>query len=260
MKKGIHRIVPLSTLKLRQTRINPGTDEELKALAKSWLENPVHEVFVRASDHEVIDGNRRIRGTGLLGVSEVGVFLIEGDLSDSEMDDIAMISSYHRAPLGGYEQACIVRRKKEAAPGTSNKAVAEAFRIDPGMITRLLSLFDCIPEAQQAAQEGMLNVSAWYAVSKADDQREALRLALSGASRESLERSRKPRSPSTERLSKIKCPVLSGRVVTVAGEAIGLEEAIEAMGEAIKVMREAIRNNLSARTAQATWKDKAAAG
>ncbi len=49
-------------------------------------------------------------------------------------------------------------------------------------------------------------------------------------------------------------------MVTVAGEEISLDEAIDALKEAMKAMQKARDTGLDAKTAQAVWKDMAAAG
>ena len=61
------------------------------------------------------------------------------------------------------------------------------------------------------------------------------------------------------RASKIKVPLVSGPVVTVSGDEITLEEAIEAAGEAVKQMRAAVAKGLNAKTAMNVWRDIAAA-
>jgi hypothetical protein len=254
MQQGTHRTVPLSSLKRRHTRRDPGTKEELQALGRSWLGNPIHDILVDAT-MSVVDGNRRLLGLELLEAVEVNVCVLDDELSNAAMDDVALLSSYHRAPLGGYEQARIVRDKKEAVHGMTNKAVADYFHIDPGMITRLLSLFDCIPEAEQAAKDGLLNVSQWYAISKAEDQREALRRALHGASRDALEESR-------GRVKKFRCPLPSGHVVTVAGDNIStVDEGIKILMEAVNALKAALKGKKKTiKEAQAMWADEIAKG
>lgn len=241
--KGHHRTVPLASLKRRDTRISPGSEEELKALALSWMENPIHDILVDA-DFSVADGNRRLKGLELLGATEVNVCVLDTKLSAAEMDDIALVTAYHRAPLGGYEQARIIHRRKEAVPGTTNKAVAEYFHIDAGMVTRYEALWVCIPEAQKAAKEGLLTVSKWYAISKADDQHAALQRALHGASRDSLEGSRTGQATR-------KWSLPSGYVVTVSGTDVGFEQCKKALTDAINAMKAELKPQKSAAKAAA---------
>jgi hypothetical protein len=179
----------LAKLKKRALRSDPGTAEGLKALAASWLANPIHDIVVRASDLAIGDGNRRVLGLELLGETEADVTLLEGDVSDLDLDRMALVSAYHRAPLGGYDQARILHAMREAQPGVTNKALAEELHIDPSMPTMLLALFDhCLPEVQAAAQAGQIGVTHWYAIRRSPDQLSALRDALNGSSRDELQR------------------------------------------------------------------------
>ena len=178
--------VLLSKLKKRPRRLNPGTQAELIALARSWLADPIHDIIARASDFAIGDGHRRVEGLELLGETEADVTLLEGDISDLALDRMAFVSAFHRSPLGSVDQASIIRSMKESEPGITNKAIADEMHIDPSMPTRLLSLFDTAPEVQEAAQAGKIGVTHWYAISKAADQLAALKSALNGSSRDDL--------------------------------------------------------------------------
>ena len=62
------------------------------------------------------------------------------------------------------------------------------------------------------------------------------------------------------RASTIRCPLAGGPVVTVSGDELSLDEAIDALKEALKAMTKARDTGLDAKTAQAVWKDVAKAG
>jgi hypothetical protein len=62
------------------------------------------------------------------------------------------------------------------------------------------------------------------------------------------------------RTAKIKCPLPNGQIVTVAGNELSLEDAIESLSEAVKLMKAALAKGLNAKTAERVWKDVAAAG
>jgi ParB-like chromosome segregation protein Spo0J len=263
--------VLLAKLKKRPRRINPGIREQVIALARSWLANPIHDILVRASDMVIADGHRRVEGLELLGETEADVTLLEGDVSDRDLDRMAMVSAYHRSPLGGYEQACILRSMKEAE-GVTNKDLAEEMQIDGSMPTKLLSVFDCIPAAQEAAKAGKIGVSVWYAISRVADQMAALQAALNGSTRDELQRrSRKNGSvdrtiqnaPPPVRMPRIKIPLATEAAigtVTLAGENIDLDDAEILLKEAMKAVRDAKAKNLDTKTAQAVWRDVAKAG
>jgi ParB family transcriptional regulator, chromosome partitioning protein len=112
---------------------------------------------------------------------------------------------------------------------------------------------------------GTVSISDVYAASKLPESEQAglLTLKLSGATRDQLEhQGRKKRAAATPtvRTSKIKYPLPTGHTVTIAGDGVSLEDAIESLQTAIKGIKKAIETGLDARTAQSVWKDMAAAG
>ncbi|MDG3006441.1 ParB/RepB/Spo0J family partition protein [Paludisphaera mucosa] len=261
--KGKHARKSIAALKLRPIRQGNGSAEELKSLARSWLGRAIHPIVCRP-DLTVADGHRRLEGLKLLGETEVEVFITEEDLDDNQLTQIALTTAIHRADLTGYEkwQAC---RELLELNQWQGKELAEHLHLDPSSVTRLMSPSKCIPEAVEALKAGRITISDTYALSKLDqaDQPGLLALKLSGASRDTLERQgRKTRAASAPavRASKIKCPLVSGSVVTVAGDEISLDDAIEALKEAAKAMQKARDTGLDAKTAQAVWRDMALAG
>jgi ParB/RepB/Spo0J family partition protein len=263
--EGKRTRLKIADLKRRPMRQHSGTDEELKALAQSWLERPVHEIIVCPS-RKVVDGHRRLAGLELLGQTEVDVLLTNEELDDKAVIEVGLMTAIHRADLSGFDkfQACM--KLLELNPGWQNQELARCVKLDPSTVTRLLSPSKCVAEVVEALRENKIAISDAYEISKAVDREDQLRLLAlkySGASREVLAaQGRKQRAADKPavRASKIKVPLVSGPVVTVSGDEITLEEAIEAAGEAIKQMKAAVAKGLNARTAMNVWRDMAKAG
>jgi hypothetical protein len=274
--------VLLSKLKKRPRRINPGTREKLIDLARSWLDDPIHDIIVRASDMAIADGHSRVEGLELIGETEADVTLLQGDISDLALDRMAFVTAYHRSPLGSYDQACIIRSMKEAEPGVTNKSLADEMHIDPSMPTMLLSLFDCPDEVQQAAREAKIGVSIWYTISKSADQLAALNAALNGSSRKDLQGENRKNSngnvkpassPSNGHASKAptpwdKLPKINIRLanksapstVTVAtGNADDYDHILAVLNEAVKAVNYAKEQKCTVKNAPALWSDRAIA-
>ncbi len=254
--------VLLAKLKKRSRRINHGTREELIALARSWLANPIHSILVRASDLAIADGHRRVLGLEMVGETEAEVEQLEGDISDRDLDRMAMVSAYHRSPLGGYEQAYILRDMTEAEPGVTNKDLAEEMQIDGSMPTRLLSLFDCIPEVQEAAKAGKIGVTVWYTISRSADQLAALQAALSGSSRDELQRENRKQKNGNGKAATVTAktiPVVlgNGLAVTFKAENVSLSMALDALADIKQVLKDAIDDDHDARTFTALMKKRA---
>ncbi len=256
---------PVSWLKPDPNQPRRHFDEaELRLLGESLRKRQLQPVLARP-DGTIIAGERRFRAATLVGLKELQVVVTDEALSEAEVRAIQLTENIHRADLTGHEKWQACRELLELNPGWMAKDLAEHLHLDPSSVTRLLSPGKCIPEAQEALAAGKLGISDCYAISKLppEDQPGLLALKLGGASRDALERQgRKKRSASapTVRASKIRCPLVGGATVTVAGDDISLDDAIESLKDALKAMQKARDTGLDAKTAQAVWKDVARAG
>ena len=263
--EGKRTRIKIADLKRRPMRQQSGTDEELKGLAQSWLERPIHDIIVCPS-RKVVDGHRRLAGLELLGQAEVEVFVTDQELDDKAVLEVGLTTAIHRADLSGFDkfQACV--RLLELNPGWQNQDLARCVKLDPSTVTRLLSPSKCVAEVIQALRENKIAISDAYEISKQEDREGQLKLLAlknAGASREVLAAQvRKQRAAATPavRVSKIKCPLPTGQVITVSGQELSLDEAIDSLKEAIKAMSKARDTGLDAKTAMAVWKDIARAG
>ncbi len=254
----------IADLKRRPMRQHSGTEEELKALAQSWLERPVHEIIVCPS-RKVVDGHRRLAGLELLGQTEVDVLLTNEELDDKAVLEVGLTTAIHRADLSGFDKFHACMKLLELNPGWQNQDLARCVKLDPSTVTRLRSPTKCVAEVVEALRENKIAISDAYEISKAVDREDQLRLLAlkySGASREVLAaQGRKQRAVDKPavRAAKIRCPLPSGCTITVTGQDVTLDEAIESLKEAIKAMTKARDTGLDAKTAQAVWRDVAKA-
>lgn len=261
--------VPVGDLKHppNWVRQDTGSQEERIALARSYQARPINLILI-SPDGFIRDGNRRvaaiIEDSG--PTTPVMVCVTDEEITPAVMLEIQIESAEHTKSLTGYEQF-VGYSEWLKLTGMTAKELAEKIHRHDSQVSRILSLAKCIPEVQEAAKNGSLSVSDWHKLSQlpATDQPGLLALRLSGVitDREGMGRqARKKRDESKPvvRASKIKCPLVGGSTVTVAGEDISLDDAIEAMKEATKAMSKARDQGLDAKTAQAVWKDLAAAG
>ncbi len=262
--KGKFARKPLSSLKRFRTRNRRRTDAELRALASSWLRQPVHPIVCRP-DLTVADGNERLDGLELLGETEVEVFITDEELTDDQLTEIGFITAYHRAPLGGFDQADAVRKIKACTShchqqGVERTVEDRSVRAD----APALAVHHASPKCRRRAQAGNLGPSEWHSISQAAPAEQAALLAmkLGGMTRDDLAReSRKRRNGETPavRTVKLSIPLASGQKVTVTGNEVSLDEAIDALSEALKEARRAREQNLNAKTFAAMMKDKSRA-
>ena len=245
-------------------RSNLGDESKARALARSRAKCQITPLIARP-DGILIDGYRTIWGLELEGMldTELDFIVTEQDLTLDQIRVMQANSALHREPLSDSDRALVMRDTLVANPGMTRKQLAEeVFDIDPSLCTRYLSLFDCVPEVQDAATAGKLGVSAWYAIQRSADQLVALSASLNGKSRDDLERQvRKERvaGKPAVRASKTKICLGGGVTVTVSGLAVSLDEAIDALSEAIKEAKKARDQSLDIRTFAAVMRQRAKA-
>jgi ParB family transcriptional regulator, chromosome partitioning protein len=150
-------------------------------------------------------------------------------------------------------------------PGATAKDLAAKIDRDPSMLMRILSLSKCIQPVQQAAADGKLGPSEWYAISKVPeaDQGAMLAAKLAGASRDQLEqRGRKLRNGESRgiKVNRLKIPLGQGRTVTIAGSNLSLDDGIEMLLETLKFARKAQGEKLDGKTWVQVMKQKSKAG
>ena len=270
--KGTSKTVPISQLRRHSVRLRQRSPEQLTALAESWLALPVHPIVVRPATgepplHDVADGNSRLDGLELLGVTQVEVFVTDALLSDAELDDIGFITAFHREGLDCSEQAQIVIRKRKA--GVANQDIARTLGINPGWASKLNALADCLPEVQEAARAGKIGPNEWALIGKSPDQLHALSVAL-GGNRDRLRQAARPKDGAPkEKAGRVKIPLAvstdgydAAGIVTIAslpGSEIDFEGVENLLKEALKAVRDAMKRKLDIKTFQAAMKDMAAA-
>jgi ParB family transcriptional regulator, chromosome partitioning protein len=210
-------------------------------------------------------GERRYRAAQLVGLPELSVIITDRKLSDSEIRLIQLTENMHRADLTGHEKWIGCSELMSMNPQWQMKDLAAHLQLDPSMVTRLLSPSKCVPAWQEALKAGKVGISDCYAASKLEEkeQAELLGLKLSGASRDTIEQAgRKSRSgqATAVKVARVRCQLPSGVQIVVSGEGVSLEDAIEALGEAIKEMKRARDLGYTAKTFAAAMKDKSKKG
>ncbi len=236
-------------------------EQELDRLGDDMLARGVLVPLLLKPNDTIIDGERRWRAARLKGIEELPVIVT--DKPEKEILGIQLATVFHKLDLSAYEKCEACKKLADAHPDWQSRDVAEFLHVDGSSITRMLSFTKCITAWKEAFKAGTVGMRDVYAASKLPESELAalLALKLSGASCDDLERvSRKKRnSTPAVRVNRIKCPLPSGSVVQVSGEEIGLDDAVDALKEAVKAMQKASETGLDAKTAQAVWRDMASA-
>jgi hypothetical protein len=176
---------------------------------------------------------------------------------------IQFAENEHRVGLKDRELARVCVELLRQNPTWSLKDLAKALSKHPSWVTRYSSVSKVIQAVREAFEGERLTISQVYAISQAPSEREQhelLAAALGGASKEELQRAlrrmnRPKRGDSAARVNRVKCPMANATVI-VSGDAIGLDEAIDAVLAAAKEMKRARDEGLDAKTATAVWEKR----
>ncbi len=256
---------PLAWFKLDPKQPRKTFDEiELRLLGESLRKKQLQPVLAQP-DGTLIAGERRYRAAKLVGLPTLEVKIADEQLSEPQVRIWQLQENMQRADLSGYEKWLGCAELMCMNAQWQLKDLAEALHLDPSMVTRLLSPSRCTEAWQEALKAGKVGISDCYAASKLPESEQAglLALKLSGASRDQIEQAgRKRRNGGNQvvKVARIKCPLSSGAVVSISGEDISLDDAIEAAQEWTKEAKKASEQGLDAKTFERVCRDKAKRG
>ncbi len=211
----------------------------------------------------LLAGHRRLAAALALGLETVPVIVTDRLLSDTEIRLIQLAENLQRSELTDPEIFTACEELMALNPGWKKSDLASYLNKDASMVTRILSVADLVPEAKQAFLDGKFRFATAYALSKLppDQQGGMLAFQLAGtASRDQIEaagrRTRTPQKPAVK-ANRVKCVLPTGYTVVVTGGAVSLEDAADALADAIKEMKRAREIGYTARTFAAAMADKA---
>jgi ParB/RepB/Spo0J family partition protein len=233
----------------------------LRLLGESMMYDGQIQPVGAKPDGTLLWGERRYQAAQLVGLDSLNVVVIEKPLSDSESRVLQATENIHRVDLSDTEVYLNVKDLAALNPTWLKKDLAAHLHKDASWVTRVLAIDELIPAAREAFLGGAFGLSVAYEISKAsaEEQHELLAAKLSGASRDEIGRQGRKQRKGTPavRVSRIKCPLPSGAVVQVSGQAISLDDMIEAIVELLKEAKKAAEQGLDAKTFERVCKDKA---
>src|SRR6266542_1386518 len=256
----------IDRLKSRNQPRKAFTQAELEALGKSLQERQL-QALVCLRDGTLICGERRLRAAKLVGLTHLLVQVIEEDLTETQIRIYQLVENLQRADLTPQEQVHGALELMASTPGMTRKECAAKLHVDPAMVTRWCSYQEVVASVQQAFDQGRITVKDMVAIGAlAKEQQEGLlNLKLSsGLSASEVEtQSRKKRNgngAAEVKLSKIPCDLPNGIKVVLSGPEMSLDDAVEALSEALKAAKEAQGDGLTAKTWSAQMRDKSKPG
>ena len=260
----------MAILLLAAITLQPDPDNPRKDLVKEDLEllgadmkrrGVLVPLIVRRNGdvYIVIDGHRRLAAALLVGIDKLPCIVADANTTEAEVRQIQLVTSLLKADLSAYQRYAGISALKALTPGIANKQLAGEVGVTEGLLSQYLSLDKCSQSVKDAAAQGKIGLNDWYALSKLPEEQQAVALAarLKGASNVEMKRLAKPKTPAV-RVTRLKCQMPSGVVVTLAGEGEGmsLDEVIETLAELLKGARKANDEGLDAKTWERVLKDK----
>ena len=155
---------PVRKLKIAEIQSNPyqprteWDDEQLQDLASSIKSSGLLQpIIVRSNgiNYELIAGERRLRASGLAGLTEIPA--IVRNATDEQMLELALVENIQRADLNPMEKAKAYSRFVESFSLTHAEA-AEKLGQSRSVITNHLRLLDLPFEIQQMLLNGQLTM------------------------------------------------------------------------------------------------------
>jgi ParB family chromosome partitioning protein len=240
------------------------TDEQDIQLTESIKQHGVLQPIGIRPDGKLVWGHRRLRCSILAGRDHIPAVILNKDMTEGEYLVLQMLENVQRADLCHYDlwQGCL--RLLAANPGWQLKDLAKNLSLDPATVTKIMSASKACPEVVSALQAGKIGFSHVYAITKGETPEEQLRLlslSLAGTSHADVvkeaKRNRATPAEQTVKLSRVKCPLSTGIVVTVAGPDMSLDTYIDTLQSAIEAAKKCQREKLDIKTAERVWRDRA---
>jgi ParB family transcriptional regulator, chromosome partitioning protein len=237
----------------------------LKALGLSMLEHGQLQPAGARPDGTLIWGERRYRAALEVGIKQLQVIITERQMTDAEIRIISLIENTCRADLKPAEKAHALAEIQKLN-GWNNKELGQHVQMEPSLVGRYLSLFNCIPSVQAAAQADKIGVSSWYSLSllgTPEEQQQVLEMHLSGIPRDQIASiSRQKRTAPNgaaqkDKVTRVRVDMPTGIQIVISGESINFDQVIEALQAAAKSARSARDQNIDTKGWAAMMKDQA---
>jgi ParB/RepB/Spo0J family partition protein len=252
-------IRPLSWFKVNPQVRKSFNEDDLRRLGESLRQKQLQPVLCQP-DGTIIAGERRFRAARLVGLATLEVKIADEELSDNQIKLWQLTENMQREDLSSFEKWTGCYELMLINPSWAMKDLADALKLDPSSITRLLSPSKCTQAWQDALRDGKVGISDCYAASKLAEKEQAglLVLKLAGASRDTIEQEgRKQRNgPTTSvRLSRVKIAMPQGATVVVSGKELSMSEVVELLAETLKEARKAAEQ-YDVKTFQSMMRDR----
>ncbi len=158
-------LVDKHQIKVNEQARKQSDKAELLRLGESLLVEQLQPIGL-LPDFTLCWGERRWRAAMLLDqITHLWAVILDQPMTESAFRILQLTENLFREDLTAAEKTQGIAELKRLNPAWTNKEVAEHLKIDASKVTRLLSVFDCLPEVQQAYFAGQIT-GAVYGISK----------------------------------------------------------------------------------------------
>ena len=215
----------------------------------------------------IVDGERRYRAFQAMNRPTIAAIIEAQALSEGDIVQRQLIANCQREDLSASEKGTAILQLM-AATGWNASQVAVKLGMSSAMATRFMAILTLPDDIQKLIASGDIAASAGYELSRIDDKALQNDLAAKLASRcltrdalSGIVKARsKPASGGTSGATgRVTAPLGGGRAVTIVGDALSLEGAINILEELLVKLRKARPQGVSLGTFVQMLKDNSQA-
>src|SRR5574344_928097 len=170
--------IPLDELRANPYQPRKSFNQEaLEELANSIKEHGVFQpIIVKKSikGYEIIAGERRVRASGLAGLTKVPAIIRQ--LTDEQMMEIALLENLQREDLNAIEEAIAYKSLLEKL-GLTQDELSKKVGKSRSYITNMLGILRLPAEVQEMVIEKKLSMGHARTLSKLEDENEIISMA-----------------------------------------------------------------------------------
>jgi ParB family transcriptional regulator, chromosome partitioning protein len=240
--------------------VGPNVRVELEEGALQELSQSIKEqgllvpllVVQEADKYRLIDGQRRFRAAQLAGLAALNAIVLDHQPEAAELKLMQLTINCQRADLSPLDKAKAYQEVLNLKNWTATQ-LAESLQLANSTVTMLLALLKLPVALQQMVNEGKLDVSKAYYLSRIDDPAEQARVAEQVASgklsRASLAaKVKQPGSNDKTIQKRIAFQVEQGVTITVSSHELTLERLSQLLADLSKQVRKAQTQRIAVTT------------
>lgn len=212
----------------------------------------------------VVDGACRCAGARMIGITELLALDLGKEPTRADLLMVQAAIDIHKKHFKPMDRARLWQAIKEER-GCTNRELAKLLVVSDSLVGDAMDLLTLPPDVQEKVNSGALDSSKASLIAQKDSnperQRELAELATSISRTDLVARMKKNRRDAQQtpaiRSNSIRCPLTSGITVTVKGNGISLEDALDALATLSKEMKKASAEGIDGSTFSRMCSDRA---